>query len=281
VFGAFQSYGFNFTQKLIIEKKLGNAVEFTQNSFDGLYTKLGAKRVNDSMFGGQEKLKVMKDSTGLDDGMSTGDARVNYLQDRIMASIQDVEPVNDVSFRHNIKKLFRLGTEMGKELTIAIPKEHREKLRGIVLEFDDDSFFFGRMLARAMKLVESIAVFVEEVFIYVVKGLSRFLNLLIQISTTLLELPVYIPVFSSFWAKLIAPGTGEMSLLSIYCLIGAIPSALFYHAYRGLEPFSVNDIKALETVKIPQLFIYTWNTHELTRTSDPHELKRRNAVFDW
>jgi hypothetical protein len=287
VYGAFQSYGFNYTQKLIIEKKLGNVVQWSQNLFDPFYTKFGARRVNTSMFsvfgdhGNQEKLKSAKDTIGLDDGTSTGDARVNYLQDRIMASINDVEPVNDVSFRHNIKKLFRLGIEMGKELMTAIPKEHREKLRSIVLEFDDESFFIGRLLARAMKLVESIFVFIGEVFIYVIKGLARFMNLLIQVTTTLLELPLYVPMFSSLWAKVIAPGTGEMSLLSLYCLLGAIPSTLFYRVYRGREPFSVNDIQALETVKIPQLFLYTWNTHELTRTSDPHELKRRSAVFDW
>ena len=278
----FQSFGMNFTQKRF-EDAFTNIFEKSQQVFDNTYSKLGAKRANNSMFSSenQKALQNAKSSIGLDNSTSTGDARVNYLQDRIIASMNDMQPVNDVSFRKNINKLFRLGREMGKELLTILPDEHKEKLRTIVLTFDDDSFFIGRLFARAVKLLESIMVFLQSLVSYIIRGLMRFMNVMIQITTTLLELPIYLPVISTFWSKFIAPGTGEMSLLSIYCLLGAIPANLFYRLYRGVEPFSVNDIHALETVKLPQLFIYTWNNHELTHTSNPHELKRREAVFDW
>ena len=282
VFASFQSYGLNFTQSRF-EKAMSGAFDSTHKMHEGIYANLGVNMANSSFYSrkSENMIQSAKSSIGMDNSTSTGDARGNFLQDRILFSIADLTPVNDVSFRKNVNKMFRLGAEMGKELLTIIPEEHKEKLKSITLTFNDDSFFLDRFFAKVVKFLESSLIFVETVFSYVVRGLTRFMNLLIQISTTLLELPVYLPFISGLWSNVIAPGTGDMSLMSVYCLIGGIPATLFYRLYRGREPFSSEDITALETVKLPQLFIYTWNHHALTQTDDPHELKRRNAVFDW
>jgi hypothetical protein len=106
-------------------------------------------------------------------------------------------------------------------------------------------------------------------------------NLIVQVMITIIETPIYVPFLTYFWKKYIAPGSGDLSILTLYTLIGAVPSTLFYKLYHRHDPFTENDLIALESNKIPQLFIYTWNHHPLTNTIDKHEINRRNAIFDW
>ena len=280
VAGAYQDAGMKFAHEKIQAqfKKLLNS---TDNKLQDMMLEHGVDPSSLPKYQNLEAIQSAKDSLGLDSGFNYADARVNYIHDRILENLNGSNPVNVASFKGNLVQLAELGSQMGDELLEIVPEEYKEHLSHINLDFKSGTSFRDKTMARLLKAARSLALLAEQAVSFLSRILHRYLEITIQFMRTALELPIHIPFFTHFWKTVISPGSGELCLLSVYGLIGTIPATLFYKLYRKHDPVTEKDLIALESNKVPQLFLYTWNNHPLTKTNDPHEIKRRAAVFDW
>lgn len=259
-----------------IKTSFTKVLNSTDNMYANWFEKLGVKNPH-----GNVPLMSAKatETLGVEPSTSMGDARINFLHDRIIENINDAAPVNEATFKENILRLMDTGEQLGEELLRAVPKEYRDHVHHLSLQFKDGTSFRNRTMAHLLKIARSLTFIVEEVLSYTLNIMNRIMSMAVQTIMVILDLPFYIPFVTPLWKKMM--GSEDLSLMSLFNLIGAIPTTLFYKMYYGRDPFSRNDITALESNKIPQLFLYQWNHHPLTRTTNVHEMKRRTGIFDW
>jgi hypothetical protein len=74
----------------------------------------------------------------------------------------------------------------------------------------------------------------------------------------------------------------SLSLLEILCFLGGSFGTFRYRRYNDKAPFTAVDIEVLDSVKNPEIFLYTWNSDPRTYAMDSPALQdHRLGIYDW
>jgi hypothetical protein len=104
-----------------------------------------------------------------------------------------------------------------------------------------------------------------------------------NIALTTMQMNVELPFVTDLWLTHFTHGTANMSILSCLTIMGSTFGTSTYKLYnQGKAPYSEADIAVLRTVKEPELFLYTWNTHPSTNAMADKALQtHRLGLYDW
>lgn len=209
------------------------------------------------------------------------DTKTKFFMDRIYESLPDAETLDRGLEEKNMQDIKSLSYRFYEDLGKVTDIKTAQKMHHKITQFTSPSIleqplarildFFHEMLDSLKEIIGKVAILMDDLII-----------IANRIVLALTELPLRIPFISKFWKQIVAPGVGELNVLHFYNFVGSCQATWAYKLYRGgKSPFTETDIQVIETVRDPQLVLYTWNLHPFTASNDPSVLKQRVQIFDW